>query len=121
MDSKVLLTYCLNKPGVEETYPFGFDVTVLKLMDKVYALISVRDDQLNLSLKCDPELAEVIRNQYPSITPGYHLNKRHWNTLIIDGSIPDDEIRSQIDHSYALIAKSLSRTQKKALELLNTL
>jgi predicted DNA-binding protein (MmcQ/YjbR family) len=109
LDSKDLFSYCLTKPGAIEDYPFGPDVIVIKIASKMFALLSRRNGQDNLSLKCNPDYSEILRQQYPSITPGYHLNKRHWNTLILDGSIPEREIRDLIDHSYDLVYKSLPR------------
>ncbi|CQR71436.1 hypothetical protein SOV_17900 [Sporomusa ovata DSM 2662] len=112
MVSKDLFAYCLTKPGAVEDYPFGPDVIVIKVAAKIFALLSRRNGQDNLSLKCDPGYSEILREQYPSITPGYHLNKHHWNTLIIDGSIPEREIRELIDHSYDLVYKSLPRRMR---------
>lgn len=113
LDSKDLYLYCLTKPWAVEDYPFGPEVIVMKLASKMFALISRREGQENLSLKCDPDYSEVLRQQYPSITPGYHLNKRHWNTIVLDGSVPEKEIRGLIDHSYELVYKSLPRSKRK--------
>lgn len=112
LDSKDLFKYCLTKPGTIEDYPFGPDVIVIKVASKMFALLTRRNGQDNLSLKCDPNYSEVLRQQYPSITPGYHLNKRHWNTLILDGSIPNKEIICLIDHSYELVYKSLPKRMR---------
>lgn len=112
LDSKDLFLYCLTKLGAIEDYPFGPDVIVIKVASKMFALISRRNGQDNLSLKCDPVYSEVLRQQYPSIIPGYHLNKRHWNTLVLDGSISEREIRGLIDHSYELVYKSLPRKKR---------
>lgn len=113
LDSKDLYLYCLTKPWAIEDYPFGPEVIVMKVASKMFALISRRAGQENLSLKCDPDYSEVLRQQYPSITPGYHLNKRHWNTIVLDGSVPEKEIRALIDHSYELVYKSLPRSKRK--------
>lgn len=115
MDSKNLFTYCLTKRGAFEDYPFGPEVIVIKVAKKMFALLSNKDGVVNLSLKCKPEFAEVLRGEYKSIIPGYHLNKRHWNTLLLDGSIPETEVRSLIDHSYDLVAKSLTREERTML------
>jgi predicted DNA-binding protein (MmcQ/YjbR family) len=112
LNSKDLFLYCLTKPGSIEDYPFGPDVIVIKVASKMFALLSRRNGQDNLSLKCDPGYSEVLRQEYPSIIPGYHLNKRHWNTLLLDGSIPEREIRGLIDHSYELVYKSLPRRKR---------
>jgi predicted DNA-binding protein (MmcQ/YjbR family) len=87
----------------------------MKVASKMFALLSYREGKENLSLKCEPELAEVLRRQYASVTPGYYLNKRHWNTLILDGSIPEREVKEMIDLSYTLVAKSLKREEKQNL------
>jgi predicted DNA-binding protein (MmcQ/YjbR family) len=110
-----LKEYCLSLNGTREDYPFGEDVLVMKVLSKMFALISFRDDALNLSLKCDPKLADHFRQQYPSVTPGYHLNKKHWNTIIMDDSIPKDEIIWMIHHSYELVLNSLTKAEKKTL------
>lgn len=115
MELKAAAAYCLTKPAAWEDYPFGPDVSVMKVASKMFALLSYREGKANLSLKCEPELAEVLRRQYAAITPGYHLNKRHWNTLILDGSIPEREIEEQIDLSHALVVKSLSGREKAEL------
>ncbi|HWR05625.1 MmcQ/YjbR family DNA-binding protein [Sporomusa sp.] len=112
MDSKKLLAYCLAKPGTIEDYPFGPDIIVIKVAGKMFALLSRRHGQDNLALKCDPDYSEILRQQYPGINPGYHLNKRHWNTLLLDGSIPEKEIQGLIDHSYDLVYKSLPRRMR---------
>ncbi len=106
---------CLSLNGTREDYPFGEDVLVIKVLSKMFALISFKDGTLNLSLKCDPKLAEHFRQQYPSVIPGYHLNKQHWNTIIIDNSIPKDEILWMIHHSYELVFNSLTKAEKKTL------
>ena len=116
MNSKPFFTYCLAKKGAIEDYPFGPDVIVMKVSGKMFALLSRRDDQTNLALKCDPNYAELLRQQYGSIIPGYHLNKRHWNTLLLDGSIPDKEVRELRDHSYDLVVKSLTREKRVKLK-----
>ncbi|CUH95256.1 hypothetical protein P22_1326 [Propionispora sp. 2/2-37] len=112
MPSKDLFLYCRTKLGAIEEYPFGPDVIVIKIATKMFALLSCRNGQKYLSLKCDPDYAELLRKQYPSIIPGYHLNKRHWNTVLLDGSIPENEIRGLIDHSYDLVYKSLPRKKR---------
>ena len=93
-------------PGVVLDYPFGEDVAVYKLGDekgKMFALIQEGSDPVRLSLKCDPTLAELLREKYETVLPGYHLNKRHWNTIICSGQVPDDELRDFIRHSYELV------------------
>lgn len=115
LDSKPLFLYSLRKQGAVEDYPFGADVIVMKVGGKMFALLATKDGEEYISLKCDPNYAEILRQQYDSITPGYHLNKRHWNTVKINGKIPEGEVRQFIDHSYDLVVKSLTREQRKQL------
>lgn len=115
MNSKPLYLYSLGKQGAMEDYPFGADVIVMKVAGKMFALLATKDGQEYISLKCDPGYAEILRHQYESITPGYHLNKRHWNTVGINGSIPEKELRQLIDHSYDLVVKSLTREKRDQL------
>ena len=102
MDIVSLREYCISKDGVTESMPFGDDTLVFKKRKKIFALVNL-EGELNLNLKCDTSLALELRERYPSVIPGYHMNKKHWNTVIIDGSIPDNEILSWIDHSYNIV------------------
>lgn len=115
IDSRTLREYCLKKKGAVETFPFGDEVRVLKVMNKIFALIPVAGSP-QISLKCEPTWAVILRSTYKAVQPGYHLNKEHWNSISIDGSIPDDEILGMIDHSYDQVVKGLSRKDKAALE-----
>ena len=90
------------KKGVTEGFPFGEDTLVFKRGKKIFALANL-DGDLSINLKCDPGYAIELREKYPTVTPGYHMNKKHWNTVIIDGSIADNEIFSWIDHSYDIV------------------
>lgn len=117
MDIKTLKDYCISKKGAYEDFPFGPDVLVIKVQSKMFALISQRNNKVNVSLKCDPILAKDFRQQYESITPGYHLNKQHWNTIALDGTVPDSELLWMIDHSYELVVKNLSKSEKEFLEI----
>ena len=103
MDLPDVISHVLSKPGAEETLPFGPDTLVYKVGGKMFTLTSPDDFPSSVNLKCDPERALALRDQYPAITPGYHMNKRHWNTLILDGSVPGKLIRELIDHSYELV------------------
>ena len=110
MDSRSFLAYCLSKPGAFEDYPFGPDPIVVRVASKLFALLSRQNGVDILSLKCNPEYAQLLRNQYAgSIIPGYHLNKRHWNTIRLDGKVPEAEIQRLIDHSYDLVYNSLPK------------
>ncbi|MFN8240100.1 MAG: MmcQ/YjbR family DNA-binding protein [Bacteroidales bacterium] len=103
MDIVKIREYCLGKPGVSECFPFDEETLVFKVKDKIFALVSL-DGAPGLNLKCDPALALELREKYSSVTPGYHMNKKHWNTVNIDGTIPDKEILGWIDHSYDLVS-----------------
>ena len=96
--------YCLGKLGAIEDYPFGPGVVTFKIGGKLFAIASPPGNPTTMSLKCNPERAVVLRQQYTAITPGYHLNKQHWNTVTLDGSLPDEVVMSLIDHSYVLVA-----------------
>jgi len=103
MDIVILRDYCISKKGSTETFPFGDDTLVFKVKEKIFALVNL-DGDLSINLKCDPVLAIDLRERYSSVIPGYHMNKKHWNTVLLDGSVPDKEVFSWIDHSYDLIA-----------------
>ena len=100
--------YCLNKPGATEGTPFGPDTLVFKVGGKIFTIASLDEIPGRANLKCDPDLALELRDRYEQVRPGYHMNKKHWNTVDIEDGIPDVEIRRMIDHSYDLVAKRLS-------------
>lgn len=97
--------YILSMPAARLDYPFGEGVAVYKTGDKMFALISEKSRPLQLSLKCDPKLAEVLRERYETVMPGYHLNKKHWNTILLTGQLEEQEIRDLIRHSYELVTQ----------------
>ena len=99
----MLRDHCLSKPGVTESFPFGEDTLVFKVKGKIFALANLEGDP-TVNLKCDPSKALELRERYASVIPGYHMNKKHWNTVLLDGTIPDREVFSWIDHSYNLVA-----------------
>jgi len=105
MDFETLRKYLRDKPGASEDFPFGPAAMVFKVRGKMFALIAIRDTPLRINLKCDPELALHLREAYPAVQPGYHMNKKHWNTIALDGSLPDGEILTMIDDSYDLVAR----------------
>ena len=109
MDFETLRKYLLDKPGATEEFPFGPSAMVFKVKGKMFALIAVEKTPLRINLKCDPELALHLRAAYSAVQPGYHMNKKHWNTIIIDGSLPDEEIVTMIDDSYDLVVKGLGK------------
>jgi predicted DNA-binding protein (MmcQ/YjbR family) len=102
MDIESLRDYCIALKGAEESFPFGEDTLVFKAGGKIFALVNLEGD-LSINLKCDPAMALELRERHSSVIPGYHMNKKHWNTVYIDGTIPDRDIFSWIDHSYELI------------------
>jgi len=101
---KELHEYLLTYPNAVLEYPFGEGVAVYKVHDKMFALVSEKSDPINLSLKCDPVLAQTLREKYETVMPGYHLNKKHWNTVILTGQLPWEEIQGLVRHSYDLVA-----------------
>ena len=105
--------YCLNKPGATEGTPFGPDTIVFKVGGKIFAITSLDEIPARANLKCDPDLALELRDRYEQVRPGYHMNKKHWNTVDIEGEIPDVEIRRMIDHSYDLVAKKGASARAK--------
>lgn len=108
MDHKTVEEYVLSMPDSRLDYPFGEDVAVYKVSDKMFALISEKSDPVRISLKCDPKLAEILREKYESVMPGYHLNKKHWNTLVLSGQLSWEDVQGLIRHSYDLVTKSTS-------------
>lgn len=109
--------YLLSKPEAQEDYPFGTDVLVAKIKGKMFATLSMNNNVANMNLKCDPNHAYELRDMFESVIEGYHMNKRHWNTIILNGSIPKGEIERMIDHSYTLVVKKLKKVERSALLL----
>ena len=109
MDRDELKAQCLALPGASEEFPFGDEVSVFKVGGKMFALSHLDGEPLQLSVKCDPDLAAQLRASYPAIAPGYHLNKRHWNTITLDGSLPDRMVTDLLGDSYDLVVASLPR------------
>jgi predicted DNA-binding protein (MmcQ/YjbR family) len=107
--------YCLSKKGSYEDYPFDEETLVIKTGSKMFALMNIYEKPVSINLKCEPILAMNLRDMYAAVTPGYHMNKIHWNTVLIDGSIPDKEIKSMIDHSYELVFKSLKISERSKI------
>ena len=110
-----VLAFCLDLPAAEETYPFGEDVAVIKVGGKMFALVPLFDVPPSVNLKCDPAQALELREAYPGIRPGYHQNKRHWNTVDLDGSVEDDVVRGLIEDSYDLVVAGLPRAIRAGL------
>lgn len=105
MDIEFLRHYCLSKPDVEETLPFGPDTLVFKMSGKIFLLTGLDSEQLSFNVKCDPDKAIELREEFPCVLPGYHMNKKHWNTIMVDGSVTTKQLKEWIDHSYNLVAK----------------
>src|SRR5438876_4046827 len=116
MDLEEFREYCLAKGGVTEGTPFGETVLVFKVAGKIFALAALDEIPATVNLKCDPDVALELRDRYEQIQPGYHMNKKHWNTVGIESGIPDAEVRKMIDHSYELVTQSLPKAERKKLE-----
>ena len=110
-----LRDHCLGFSGSVETFPFGPQTSVFKVAGKMFALSQLGADSLRVSLKCEPQLAEALRAAHVAVLPGYHLNKRHWNTVIIDGSLSDDAVSDLVEDSYDLVVSKLPRARRRAL------
>jgi predicted DNA-binding protein (MmcQ/YjbR family) len=110
-------SYCLLKKGVNEEFPFGEQTLVFKVMGKMFALTDVEQFE-SVNLKCDPELAAQLREEFPAVLPGYHMNKKHWNTVLMDGSVSDKHLKAWIDDSYNLVVTSLTKAVRHELDSL---
>jgi predicted DNA-binding protein (MmcQ/YjbR family) len=115
MNLETLRAYLLAKPGAVATYPFGPQPLVVKVGGKMFALVTEDSAPLQISLKCEPEHAQFLRDSFAAVQPGYHLNKEHWNTVTLDGSIPDAGIEAMIDDSYRLVVGGLSKAVRQRL------
>jgi len=117
MNIEAFRDHCMSKKGVEETLPFDDETLVYKVMGKMFALSSLNSEDFRINLKCDPVHAIELRDEYPDIIPGFHMNKKHWNTLILEhDSIDDDLVIELIDHSYELVVNKLTKKLRTALE-----
>ena len=114
MTRKQLRDFCLSFPGAVEEFPFGPETHVYKARRKIFAL-SAMASPLKVSLKCDPDLADELRRSYPDVVPGYHLNKRHWNTVTLDGSLPDEMVLDMLEDSYDLVVSAMPRKTRERL------
>jgi predicted DNA-binding protein (MmcQ/YjbR family) len=115
MNIEQLREYCLMKKDTTESFPFGNDTLVFKVRGKIFLLASLNRSQLQFNVKCDPEKAIELREQFDAIQPGYHMNKKLWNTIVIDGSVPQKLIKEMIDDSYFLIVRSLPKKEQSSL------
>ncbi len=117
MDVDTARQYLLGKPEAMEDYPFGPDVAVMKVRDKMFATLGQEGGEGRMNLKCDPDQALALRDIFTAVLPGYHMNKKHWNTIKLDGSIPEGEIQRMIDHSFALVVGGLSKKVREGMEV----
>ncbi len=115
MHREDLRDLCLSFPGSEETFPFGPENSVFKVAGRIFALSRLDGQPLRVSLKCEPGLAEQLREAHPAVAPGYHLNKRHWNTVTLDGSLPESMVHDLVEDSYDLIVSALPMHRRRAL------
>src|SRR5947209_18991034 len=116
MDVESVREYCISRKGATEDMPFGEEVVVFRAGGKIFALLSLFATPSSVNLKCDPEKAMELRAQYDDVQPGYHMNKKHWNTILLEGDVPAKAIRALIDHSYELIVKGLSKAERERLQ-----
>lgn len=112
------IAYCLSKKGAEETYPFDETTLVFKVGGKMFGLVYDRNDDIGLNLKGEPAFNLILRQQYDNVIPGYHMNKKHWNTVIFGGDVPEDEIKKFIDVSYDIVFNSLTKKLQKEINTL---
>jgi predicted DNA-binding protein (MmcQ/YjbR family) len=111
-----LRVYCLAKPGAYEDFPFNNVMLTFRVKGKMFALCNIHDDPLEVNLKCDPELSELLRGKYEAVKLGWHMNKKHWNTIVLDGTITDAEITTLIDLSYELVVKTPKKSARDRLK-----
>ena len=109
--------YLMSKPEAYKDYPFGPEVAVFKVKNKMFATLAEENNEGRMNLKCEPTEALMLRDIFESVIPGYHMNKKHWNTIKLDGSVPDNEIKRMIDNSFGLVVKSLKKSDRQQLQL----
>lgn len=115
MNVETFRDYCLSKPAVTEDTPFGPEHLVFKISGKMFALLTLEEVPPTANLKCDPDLALELRDRFEQVQPGYHMNKKHWNTVEIAAGIPEMELRKMIDHSYDLVVRGLPKAERQRL------
>lgn len=115
MNVEILRTYCLSRPGVTESFPFDEVTLVFKVVNKMFALIPLEKGK-QVSLKCDPERAIALREEWEEVIGAWHMSKKHWNSVMLDGRLPDQLVFDLVDHSYDLVKKGLKKTDREALE-----
>ena len=118
MDRNALHQLLESQPGAWPSYPFGEQWLVFKVKDKLFAVVAEREGRLSVNLKCDPAEAQMLRDIFPEVVAGYHMNKRHWNTVYMDGELPEGEIARMVENSWALVVKGLKKADREAVALL---
>ena len=116
MNYEDLQLYCISKTGVTEEFPFDDTTLVFKVMGKMFAISNLDEEEGRVNLKCDPDYAIELREEYPDIIPGWHMNKKHWNTVYMERELPDEFIKNLIDHSYNLVVANLSKKTRQEWE-----
>ena len=115
MNTEILREYCIAKDGATESFPFGEETLVFKVGGKIFALLDIESRPTTINLKCDPERAVLLREEFSVVKPGYHMNKKHWNTITVHSSIRSSDLQEWIDHSYDLVRKSLPKAVRDQL------
>lgn len=118
MNIESISEYCRKKKGVTEDFPFDEDTLAIRVMNKIFLLASLEKVPLQINLKCEPEYAIELRERYDSVQPGFHMNKSHWNTVILEGTISSSELKKMIDHSYDQVVRGLKKADKEKLNQL---
>jgi predicted DNA-binding protein (MmcQ/YjbR family) len=117
MDPEIVREHCLNKRGVDEGFPFDESTLVFKVGGKMFCLMALKRVPLSINVKCDPERAEELRAHHEGVEPGYHMNKKHWNTVLLESDVTDEQMRAFIDDSYELVIDSLTKKKRRELGL----
>ncbi len=117
MNREQAISYLLSKPASIEDFPFGPETAVYKVKSKMFALVSHREGNDFINLKCDPDEAAILRDIFPAVRAGYHMNKKHWNTVVLDGSIPKGEIERMIDSSFTLVVSKMKKSDQTSILL----
>jgi len=115
MNTETLRLYCISKPGATESFPFDESTLVFKVGGKIFALLDIDSQPTTVNLKCEPERAVQLREEHAAVVPGFHMNKRHWNTVTLGSSLRSSDLHDWIDHSYELVVKSLSKAARSEL------
>ncbi len=109
-------TYCMSKPATSEDFPFDETTLVFRVKGKIFALVDIEERPMHVNLKCDPRHAEELRERYEDVQPGYHMNKKHWNTVNFNGAIPTSELKAMIDESYERVVQSLKKNERDEIQ-----